>query len=239
MALRKVVFFDLETNGKAPIRDSVLSISVIKATICTETFEITDEIRETRYYETKLGENYKIAAYRVHGLDEEKILELRKGVKYPSHYMADDWFYNFLKDVTSIVSHNIIFDVTFFPDLKARYPLLRPYCTMRNLKNVLKIPFKRPKNPTKKYINSGYKWPRLDEIAEFFNVKFDRHAMHTSKQDTEVVFECFKKMLKLDETKELALTALKPLTEEELKKRKENQKKRQTMAKKSWLEKKH
>ena len=82
---KKIVFFDLETNG---LQDSsVLSVSAFKYSIDTETLKLKFLDKFTRYYYPT--EEYNARAIAVNGLSEDVVEELRGEADYPEFFCED------------------------------------------------------------------------------------------------------------------------------------------------------
>ena len=78
--MRKIIIFDLETNG---IRDcSVLSISAIKLEVDIANLSVREIGKFDRYYYRNPGEKINFGAIRVNGLTDENISILRKDKNY-------------------------------------------------------------------------------------------------------------------------------------------------------------
>lgn len=180
-----VIVFDTETNGLENC--SVLSICAIK--ICVDLF--TNEYKEigkfNRFYFRNNGEEINLEAVSVNGLIDGEILMRREesGIKYSKYFEKDRDFIEFCKDTKHFVAHNISFDRKFLT-----FNLINEFCTKENNIEILKIPGKYGK----------YKWPRLNETAEFYGIKLDEEKWHGSEYDAEICKEIFLAMLKNKET---------------------------------------
>ena len=177
--MRKIIIFDLETNG---IKDcSVLSISAIKLEVDIENLNVREIGKFDRYYYRNPGEKINFGAIRVNGLTDENISILRKDRNYSKYFQEDYDFEDFCDGVKHFVAHNISFDSQFL-----KIPYMRKFCTMNeNVKN-LKIEGKYGK----------YKWPKLNETAKYYGIEVDELSTHRSDYDTYLCKEIFVKMLK-------------------------------------------
>ena len=93
------IFFDTETNGLN--NSSVLSIAAIKVAN-------NDIIAEYNRFYYPI-EKYNYNAIAVNGLNYKKVTELRKN-NYPRYFINDiNSFYDFIKDATHFIGHNISF----------------------------------------------------------------------------------------------------------------------------------
>ena len=177
--MRKIIVFDLETNG---IKDcSVLSISAIKLEVDIENLNVREIERFDRYYYRNPGEKINFGAIRVNGLTDENISILRKDRNYSKYFEEDYDFEDFCNGVKHFVAHNISFDSQFL-----NIPYMRKFCTMNENVENLKI--------EGKYGN--YKWPKLNETAKYYGIEVDELSTHRSDYDTYLCKEIFVKMLK-------------------------------------------
>ena len=177
--MRKIIIFDLETNG---IRDcSVLSISAIKLEVDIESLNVREIGKFDRYYYRNPGEKINFGAIRVNGLTDENISILRKDRNYSKYFEEDYDFEDFCDGVKHFVAHNISFDSQFL-----NIPYMRKFCTMNENVNNVKIEGKYGK----------YKWPKLNETAKYYGIEVDELSTHRSDYDTYLCKEIFVKMLK-------------------------------------------
>ena len=177
--MRKIIIFDLETNG---IKDcSVLSISAIKLEVDIENLNVREIGKFDRYYYRNPGEKINFGAIRVNGLTDENISILRKDKNYSKYFQEDYDFEDFCDGVKHFVAHNISFDSQFL-----KIPYMRKFCTMNENVENLKIEGKYGK----------YKWPKLNETAKYYGIEVDELSTHRSDYDTYLCKEIFVKMLK-------------------------------------------
>ena len=177
--MRKIIIFDLETNG---IKDcSVLSISAIKLEVDIESLNVREIGKFDRYYYRNPGEKINFGAIRVNGLTDENISILRKDRNYSKYFKEDYDFEDFCDGVKHFVAHNISFDSQFL-----NIPYMRKFCTMNENVENLKIEGKYGK----------YKWPKLNETAKYYGIEVDELSTHRSDYDTYLCKEIFVKMLK-------------------------------------------
>ncbi len=177
--MRKIIIFDLETNG---IKDcSVLSISAIKLEVDIESLNVREIGKFDRYYYRNPGEKINFGAIRVNGLTDENISILRKDRNYSKYFKEDYDFEDFCDGVKHFVAHNISFDSQFL-----NIPYMKKFCTMNENVENLKIEGKYGK----------YKWPKLNETAKYYGIEVDELSTHRSDYDTYLCKEIFVKMLK-------------------------------------------
>jgi len=94
---------------------------------------------------------------------------------------------------TVIVGHNIDFDVGALMNSfssKTIYSTPR-FCTMRSTTEFCKI---KKVGYGSKY--GGYKWPKLEELANSLHIGIEKEKFHDSKYDVEITKKCFTELLK-------------------------------------------
>ena len=64
---------------------------------------------------------------------------------------------------------------------------------MHSNTKIIKIPSKT-KNIPNKTKNGEYKFPKLSEAADFYNIEYDQNNLHDSLYDVYTTFEVFKAM---------------------------------------------
>lgn len=176
----EVIFFDTETNG-FKVENSVLSISAIKVLVDFENKNVTILDRYKRFYYSI--EPYNIDAIRVNGLTQEYVDKKRDNEKYPRYFKDDQQaFFNFCGEAKHFVAHNIEFDRKFL-----NRDLPKQFCTMKSNTDIIKLPPQR--------IGTKYKWPKLEEATQFYQISTDKNMFHDSMYDVEMTIEVFKAML--------------------------------------------
>lgn len=176
--LTDVVVFDAETNGLDPERFSVLAIGAIRYQ--WDDYEILKEVgRFERFYYPK--EEYNKRAIEVNGLTAEVIAQRRGNVTYPEHFDDDKGFKDFCQGVRLFAGHNISFDAGFVPFVKR----FRKFDTMKSNTNIVCI----------SNGNGGWKWPTLQETAQYYGVPFDELSTHGAMYDAEIAEKILVKML--------------------------------------------
>lgn len=167
--MRNLIVFDTETNGLSS-KCSILSISAIR--ILNNKYDS----EYTRYYYPV--EPFDRESVKINGLDYNSITKLRNTEKYP-RYFKDDFmsFYNFIKECTHFVGHNIAFDMRFIKPIE----LSHVFCTMNANKDVLKL----------KKRDNTIKQPKLQEAADYYGIDFDSNDLHGSSYDTRLTLKVF------------------------------------------------
>lgn len=186
-----VIFFDVETNG-LKIENSVLSIAALKVLVDFESKKIKIIDKYKRFYYS--FEPYDSIAISINGLSKEVISKKRgKNCSYPEYFKDDkESFFNFANGVEHFVAHNIEFDRKFLGK-----DLPRQFCTMKSNMQILRLPISKRKRKTKvnDELNKEYKWPKLIETAEYYNVNLEPDKFHDSMYDVEITVKVFEKML--------------------------------------------
>lgn len=162
---QKILFFDTETTGLNPGNICQLSYIIIDG----DCIQANNHFFKVNYVEP--------GAQRVHGLSVEKLLKLSNNKTFKDNF-------NQLKtDFDSadlLVGHNISFDLKFvnseYRQLGHNFRYNNSLCTMKHFTNICKI---------EKNGGYGYKWPKLEELTRFLNIK-DKDIIKTTGE----IFNC-------------------------------------------------
>lgn len=162
------IFLDTETTGLVPSKDRIIQLSYILA---DEDFKIVEGKNFYLDIDTYIPEE----ATNVHGIDNEKILELSQGKKFEDYSKEILWDFSNSK----IICHNVDFDVNFLRQelwrLDKKVDIQRTFCTMKSYTNICELDYNG-------YYES-FKWPKLEEVVEY--LKLDVEEL---KQGAEEVF---------------------------------------------------
>lgn len=192
--MTKIIFFDVETNGKEK-GCSVLSISAIK---CQFNGKEVIEVEKPfiRYYYRKPGEKIDQKALEINGLNDKEIELKRKDSTYELFFFMDEEsFHDYCRGVNHFVGHNIDFDEKYINNFKLKYT----FCTMRENTNIIQIKNEKGKN----------KWPTLEETAKYYEIELNSNHLHDSYYDISLTFKIFKKMIRNQKTRNKVLKFLK------------------------------
>ena len=182
----RILVFDTETSGLNPQWNVILQLS----------YQIVD----SDSWATKKTVNHYFAwpedrsrvtqeAINVNGLTEEVLAskQLSSRKKAFEEFVAD-------KDSCDLlVAHNLEFDKKFIiascreEGVKfANSGWAQSYDTMKRMTSYCQIP---------KDWGSGYKWPKLPELADCLGIDYSHITLHDSSGDVELTKQCFKKIV--------------------------------------------
>ena len=182
----RILIFDTETSGLDPQWNVILQLS----------YQIVDSEswatqKNVNHYFSWPENKARVSngAIDINGLTEEflagKKLSDRK-----------DSLEEFVKDKDScelLVAHNLEFDKKFIiascreEGVKfANSGWAKSYDTMKRMTSYCQIP---------KDWGSGYKWPKLTELADCLGIGYSQIALHDSSGDVELTKQCFKKIV--------------------------------------------
>ena len=181
-----IIFFDTETTGLAP--GQICQLAYVK-------LFAGGEISGANYYFRV--EHMPEAATEIHGLTAELLLELSGGKTFAD--FAGEISAEF-SAADMLVAHNFPFDRDFLSAELARagkfFRYNGSFCTMRKLTPVMKL-----------FRSDGrtYKYPRLEEVGDFFGIKeeaemlaktlfADSAGFHDARYDAALVYSAFMRL---------------------------------------------
>lgn len=172
-----MIILDFETNS-TNIHD-VIEAAAVKVEIINNEYIIKEKFH--RYYLSRYPVNPY--SYQVHKLTPELILQHRNknDIKYSSFFNEDLEFIDFCKGTTTLVAHNISFELRHLNNLVT---FEKHYCTMKENKNIVKALNK----------NGKIKNPKLDETCLYYNIQFDDDAYHSATYDVSKTYEILRCM---------------------------------------------
>ena len=178
-------FFDIETDGigtfRPPNQKLIQLAALIDGTYHVWYSSDVSEVSDTHPFPSLLEK------CKTHGIPTRQILTE---------------FYELLQPNTQLVAHNLEFDCgTLLSECKNHrnrklYELIRNIrmnnkllCTMRNSIEFCGIPF------VNKYDSSTirYKFPKLSELANKFDIEVDEEKVHNAIYDVELLHACYLK----------------------------------------------
>ncbi len=172
-----MIILDFETNSSN--EHDVIEAAAVKVELINNEYIIKNKFH--RYYLSRYPVNPY--SYEVHKLTPELILEYRnkQEIKYSSYFKEDLDFIEFCKGSTTLVAHNISFELRH---LRGLIEFEKHYCTMKENKQIVKALNK----------NGNIKNPKLDETCMFYGIDFDPNAYHSATYDVSKTYEILKYM---------------------------------------------
>lgn len=181
----KILIFDTETGGTNPYSNDILQLSF--QIIDSDTYDV---LLNANYYFPWPENKYRVqwGAIQVNGLTEEFLATQ----PLYDRYEILNYFIEELEDCDLCVAHNGTFDMNFINATAEREgigainwpPMID---TMKTTTNLCRLPARG--------CRSGYKWPKLIELAECLCIRTDDINLHDSSADVELTKRCFLHLL--------------------------------------------
>lgn len=182
----KILVFDTETSGLNPGWNVILQLS----------YQIVDSdswasIKTVNHYFPWPEDKSRVSpdAICVNGLTEELLSEKQLSERK----VALEEFVSDKDSCDLLVAHNLEFDKKFIiascQEEGVKYASsgwLRTYDTMKRTTRLCQIP---------KEWGTGYKWPKLTELADFLCIGYSNIPLHDSSGDVELTKLCFKQLV--------------------------------------------
>ena len=183
----RILVFDTETGGCSPIENDILQLSY--QVVDTDTHVV--ELEKNFFFPwPEAKSRVEDGAINVTGLTEE-VLATKE---LSDRAEALCCFFEDMDACDYIVAHNGQFDQKFIDATAERCNVdsgsscWKPMIdTMRSTTELCKL----PPHPGR----TGYKWPKLIELAEFLQIRTDDINLHDSSADVELTKRCFMKLL--------------------------------------------
>jgi DNA polymerase-3 subunit epsilon len=174
-----LIILDFETNS--PNEHDVIEVAAAKVELKDGEFVVVDMFH--RYYLSRYPVNRY--SFEVHKITPEMVLQYRKekNLNHSVYFKEDLDFVKFCKGVTTLVAHNISFE------LRHLYKIVEfknHFCTMKENRNIVKALNK----------NGNIKNPKLDETCRFYQIDFDQNSYHSATYDVSKTYEILKCMKK-------------------------------------------
>ena len=170
-----MIILDFETNS-ANIHD-VIEVAAFRVKKVNNEYKVLDTFH--RYYFSAYEVNPHALA--VHKLSPDRLERLRKSVTYEEYFEDDTDFVAFCKNTTTLVAHNISFELRHIGELLS---FENHFCTMKENKKIVKA------------INTkgNIKNPKLIETCKYYNIEFDEEQYHNAIYDVTKTLEILNKM---------------------------------------------
>ena len=168
-------FFDTETNGLHG--SSCLEFYGKKIFFDDYDIPVREESFHRFYFPHEGKFNY--FAQRVHGIDHDIVCSRRGFCDYAEYYRDDNDIYRFIEEVDVMIGHNLNFDMQYIDREKIKKNI-DFFDTMVSNKNILKLPSKR-----------GFKFPKLVELAEFYEIYHNPEDFHGAEYDVNITVDVF------------------------------------------------
>lgn len=145
-----ILYFDTETTGLKP------------GNICQLSYLMQDKFKTIAKNFFFTVDHVEYGAYLLHGFSVEKLKTLSGGKVFLDH--IDEIEKDFLS-ADLIVAHNLEFDYKFmckeFLLANRQFNVKNGFCSMKSTTDVCKL---------KRASGSGYKYPKLSELCDFYKV---------------------------------------------------------------------
>lgn len=170
-----MIILDFETNS-TNIHD-VIEIAAFRVLHVENEYKIIDTFH--RYYFSEYEVNPHALA--VHQLSPDRLQRLRKDVDYEEYFADDSDFIEFCKNSTTLVAHNISFELRH---IGALVSFQKHFCTMKENKKIVKAT----------NIRGNLKNPKLIETCKYYGIEFDEEKYHSAIYDVTKTLEILNKM---------------------------------------------
>lgn len=173
-----MIILDFETNS-TNIYD-VIEVAAFRVVLVDNEYKVIDTFH--RYYFSEYEVNpYALA---VHKLSPDRLERLRRDVDYEEYFRDDVAFVAFCEGTSTLVAHNISFELRHIGDLVTFKKYL---CTMKENKKIVKATNAK----------GNLKNPKLIETCKFYNIEFDDEQYHSAIYDVTKTLEILNEMQKL------------------------------------------
>lgn len=186
--MARILFFDTETSGLDPEQNEILQLAYLV------TDSKTWKIETQRNYYFSYPEDESRVSQRAIDINH-LTKDFLKDQTLIERKLALSFFYTEMDSCDVVIAHNLEFDKSFIDKTAVREKVLKlstdilwPYLydTMKETTDLCKIP------STNGY--DDYKWPKLEELAVFLNIPYDKEKLHDAVSDVELTFECFREL---------------------------------------------
>jgi DNA polymerase-3 subunit epsilon len=170
-----MILLDFETNSHNT--HDVIEVAAFQVKSVDNKYVVVDTFH--RYYFSRYAVNpYALA---VHKLSPQRLEKLRAGADYENYFEDDRDFVEFCKGATTLVAHNISFELRHLGKLVS---FEKHFCTMKENKKTV--------NATN--IRGNIKNPKLIETCAHYCIEFDTEQYHSAIYDITKTLEILNKM---------------------------------------------
>lgn len=179
----KILIFDTETGGISPEQNDILQLSY--QVVDLDTHRV---LKEVNHYFPWPEDEWRVTngAIVVNGLTKEFLAKQ----SLSNRYDALQEFFDDMYGCTFLIAHNGDFDKKFINAEAHRQRYIigpdewKPIIdTMKTTVQLCQL----PPHPGR----SGYKWPKLIELAQCLDIQTDDINLHDSSADVELTKRCF------------------------------------------------
>jgi len=170
-----MIILDFETNS-TNIHD-VIEVAAFHVALVNDEYKVLDTFH--RYYLSPYEVNPHALA--VHKLSPQRLERLRLGVSYEEYFEDDADFVAFCKNTTTLVAHNIAFELRHIGELLT---FENHFCTMKENKKIVKAT----------NIRGNVKNPKLIETCKYYHIDFDDAQYHSAIYDVTKTLEILNRM---------------------------------------------
>ena len=167
----KIIFLDIETDGKYKIIQISYIITCSKLKVLSSHNHFLNDGSNAIDYYKKITEEF-----------------IKENGRHPSIVLKE--VAKNLEECSTIVGHNIGFDIGklqgYFNYYKINYKIPENiYDTMHKSKDIVKA----------LNVKGQIKYPRLEELSNYYGVIYDKDTAHDGLADVMVTYECYKKLI--------------------------------------------
>ena len=170
------IFVDVETNGIGTFNPPTQTITQLTFVKMDDNRNVIKSYNKLIKGATELADIPQVV-FTLEQLNSQGI-ELRDALLE---------FQEAVEDAPLFIAHNAEFDFSILKknaeNLNITLNIQQHFCTMRNSTYYCMIKSQKP--------FSKYKWPKLSELADKMNIKYEKEKLHNSKEDVRLLIECF------------------------------------------------
>ena len=170
-----MIILDFETNS-TNIHD-VIEVAAFRVALVNDEYKVLDTFSSLLF----LLVRSKPSCSCTHKLSPQRLERLRLGVSYEEYFEDDADFVAFCKNTTTLVAHNISFELRHIGELLS---FEKHFCTMKENKKIVKAT----------NIRGNVKNPKLIETCKYYYIDFDEEQYHSAIYDVTKTLEILNRM---------------------------------------------